>query len=131
MSLQEDPETTPSSPIGGMSLHRYAKGLGYFSAALCGLLIVATVGTTLWGLSLRDDDAAGAMSVGVTFLFLIPAAAIPVAMVCLAGMVSSLWALGTCTSPEARTGLRLSVVGPIVVVVSYAGCLALMMAAGV
>jgi hypothetical protein len=109
------------STDGGARPDLVAKRLGYIAAVLCGLLIVATVVLTLWGLSIRAGTSDG-MFVSMAFIVMLPGASIPVAIFCLIGAMLSKKALRTTSSTDARTGLWLCAGGPVAVVLCYAAC---------
>jgi len=131
MSQLEKSAHASSTPSYGGRLDLWAQTLGRLSGILCGLLILAIVATTVWACSIRDGDTGGAMGAGLTFVVLLPLAAIPVGLVCLVGAIVSIGAMRRDSSAEARCGLWLSLGGPVAVVLCYAACWGIMVAAGV
>jgi hypothetical protein len=101
----------------GRRLRLGAKRLGIINAVLCGLLAVATVAFSVLA-SLPLGDSAG-LVYGSTSLFCIPVALIPIGISCLIGVLRSRAAMRRHPSREARTGLWLSLGGPIVVILCY------------
>ena len=131
MSLSKHPDPENSTLDNRKKLGLRAKWWGLLSAKLCGLLILATLATTILAFTIRDGDTGGAMGVGMLFFLTIPMASIPVGLICLVGTVLSLVAIRNHPSPEARTALVLSLVSPAAVIVCYALCLAIILASGV
>lgn len=105
------------------------QNLGYFCGVLCGLVILATVITTI--LLCNSHGPSSGMEAGFVFLILIPLSSIPVGIICLYGAVVSAIANFRNSSPEARTGLWLSLGGPVAVVICYAACWGIIVATGV
>lgn len=130
MSFAKPSGSTPSLSRDVKEQQAFALGFSYFAAILCGLLTLATVSVTLWCLSIREGDTGGAMNSGMSFILVIPLASIPVGVVCFIGILLSCRAMRTYSGPSARTGLKLSLGGPVVVVVCYALCFALLRQAG-
>jgi hypothetical protein len=110
------------STDGGARPDLIAKRLGYIAAVLCGLLILATVALTLWGLSIPAGDSSDGMFVSMAFVVMLPGASIPVAIFCLVGTMLSKKALRTTSGTEARTALWLCAGGPVAVVSCYVAC---------
>ena len=131
MPLQEDHEPANRHPSNGSSPDRLAKRLGYIAAALCGLLALAIVAATLWGLSIPPGDSRDGMFIGLAFIVFLPGASIPVGIFCLVGASLSKSTLRSTSSTEARTDYRLCVWGPVAVVLCYAVCFGLLSASGV
>ena len=102
---------------GGRRLDLVGKRLGVIGAVLCGVLILALVATIVLGFT--AEGTSGGMALGILYFFFIPLASIPVGLVCLAGAVVSGVALRRQSSPAARTGLELSLLGPAVVLTCY------------
>lgn len=131
MSPLENPAASRRTPSYGGRLDLWAQTLGYFSAILCGLIILAIVATTVRVISIRDGHTGDVVEAIFMFLFLIPVASIPVGLICLVGMIVSVRAMRRYPSPEARTGLWLSLSGPVAVIACYAVCWGIMVVSGV
>src|SRR5688572_28139277 len=131
MRLQDDRELASLHPTNGSRPDLLAKRLGYIAAVLCGLLALATVALTLWGLSLPAGDSRDGMFISLAFIVFLPGASIPVGLFCLVGVSLSKSALRTTSSTDARTGYRLCLWAPVVVVLCYAVCFGLLTASGV
>jgi hypothetical protein len=107
-----------------------AKRLGRIGATLCGIVIFAILATTIWAFSIRPGNVGDAMGVGMLMVLFIPAASIPAFLVCLVGAAVSANALREHPGPEARSGLRLSVVAPITMLTCYGASFALIQCFG-
>jgi hypothetical protein len=108
----------PSAPKSRLS--SFGKGFGIIGAVLCALLVVCIVATWISSANLRPGDVGGTMGIGMVYVFYIPGAAIPVFLFCFVGAILSWLALRQHASPDARTGLTLSLAGPGLVIVCYA-----------
>jgi hypothetical protein len=84
------------------------------------------VATTVSDLNLRPGDVGGSMAVGLAIVLYIPVASIPVVLFCVVGAVVSAKALRRHPNPAARSGLWLSVVAPIMLVICYSACFVIM-----
>jgi hypothetical protein len=118
--MDHQTQSPPPSLLG-----RIGKWLGIVGAVLCGLLVVAILGTVIVGANLPYGDTSGSMAVGFTHGVLIPLASIPIGIVCLLGAVLSRLAWRKQATSDARIGFLLSLAAPGVVVVCYAASLAL------
>ena len=127
-TVQKNP--TPSAYDDAVRQGRVAIRLGCVGAACCGLLMVAILVTTVWGLSLRRSDEGGAMGMALTFIIFIPMAALPIGTICLVGVIYSRHALRKGVTRNAFVGMRLAVVSPIAVVACYAICLLILLMSG-
>jgi hypothetical protein len=109
---------TPSPPVSPPG--RIGKRLGIVGAVLCGLLVVAILGSVIVGANQPYGDTGAAMALGFAYVFLIPLLSIPVGIVCLLGAVLSGQAWRKQASSDARIGFLLSLVAPGVTIVCYA-----------
>ena len=118
-------------PADNLRIDLLAQWFSRLGAAFCGLLVLAIVAITVLSFNLRPAEASGGMFVGMAFIVFLPIAAVPVGLFCLVASHLSAWAFGRHSSPSARTGLWLSLGGPVVVIACYAGCFGIMVTSGV
>ena len=119
MISSEDLGRASPDTAGGGRLDLRLKRWGLVNAVLCGLLVVATVAAFVLS-ALRVGDTGVGMFLVIMLGFFIPVAFIPIGLSCLVGAIRSGIALRRHASREARTGLRLSLGGPVAVIAGYA-----------
>lgn len=117
MGISEDLELASPDSAGGRRLDLRAIRLGLVNAVLCGLLVVAIVASAAIGSFVRGDGVG--MLFAIMVFYFIPLAFIPIGLSCLVGAIRSGVELRRHPSREARTGLWLSLGGPIAVVACY------------
>lgn len=102
----------------GLGVRRW----GIVNAVLCGLLVVAFVASVLLGVvppPAGGDGSGQGMFAAIMILYFIPIACIPIGISCLVGTLRARAVLRRHPSQEAQLGLRLSVGGPIAVILCY------------